>query len=131
MGRLALAALLLPVLHLAAGQFSTPSKPSASAVKSDLPYIRCSVCEAVAKQGYRKAKAMGDALPPGKKVVFFVCYFEALLSHLLIHSYVADLACYIWCPAPIAALNMSGSSEIAQGAGRAGDGGEANRSGQR
>ena len=38
------------------------------AVKSDLPYIRCGACEALAKNAYRQIKALKDAQKPGKKV---------------------------------------------------------------
>lgn len=43
-------------------------EPKAPAVKADLPYIRCSVCQEVAKEAYRMIKAMRDALKPGQKV---------------------------------------------------------------
>ena len=42
--------------------------PEASPVKTDLPYIRCGVCEALAKHAFRQVKAAKDALKPGKKV---------------------------------------------------------------
>ena len=51
------------------GGFGGPAaKESIPAVKSDLPYIRCSVCEALAKNAYRQIKAAKDAQKPGKKV---------------------------------------------------------------
>ena len=51
------------------GQFGGPAPtPSIPAVKSDLPYIRCGVCEALAKNAYRQVKAARDKLKPGKKV---------------------------------------------------------------
>ena len=50
----------------ASAQFG--GEPEAAPVKSDLPYIRCAVCEAVAKNAYRQVKAARDALKPGKKV---------------------------------------------------------------
>ncbi len=43
------------------------SRPTFTAVKSDLPYIRCGVCEALAKNAYRQVKAAREALRPGKK----------------------------------------------------------------
>ena len=51
------------------GGFGGPAaKEAIPAVKSDLPYIRCSVCEALAKNAYRQIKAAKDAQKPGKKV---------------------------------------------------------------
>ncbi len=44
--------------------------PEAAPVKSDLPYIRCGVCEALAKHAFRQVKTVKDALKPGKKVSF-------------------------------------------------------------
>ncbi|EIE23021.1 hypothetical protein COCSUDRAFT_6458, partial [Coccomyxa subellipsoidea C-169] len=43
-------------------------EPDALPVKSDLPYIRCGVCEAVGKNAYRQVKSARDALKPGKKL---------------------------------------------------------------
>ena len=52
------------------GGFGGPAaKEAVPAVKSDLPYIRCSVCEALAKNAYRQIKAAKDAQKPGKKVM--------------------------------------------------------------
>ena len=45
-----------------------PPPPSIPPVKSDLPYIRCGVCEALAKNAYRQVKAAREELKPGKKV---------------------------------------------------------------
>jgi hypothetical protein len=42
--------------------------PKAMAVKSDIPFIRCQVCEALVKQAYRHTKAERAALKPGQKV---------------------------------------------------------------
>ena len=51
------------------GQFGGPAPtPSVPPVKGDLPYIRCGVCEALAKNAYRQVKAAKDKLKPGKKV---------------------------------------------------------------
>lgn len=52
-------------------------EPEATAVKSDLPYIRCQVCETLAKNAYRQVKTAQDALKPGKKVsdqFLFTCF---------------------------------------------------------
>jgi hypothetical protein len=68
--RLCCAALLAACLLLppARTQFGGPSSPPAvPPVKSDLPYIRCGACEALAKNAYRQVKAARDALKPGKK----------------------------------------------------------------
>ena len=44
------------------GGFGGPAaKEGAPAVKSDIPYIRCSACEALAKNAYRQIKTVKDA----------------------------------------------------------------------
>ena len=67
----ALAALALLAASVAGqmppGQFGG-GRPSFTAVKSDIPYIECGVCEALAKNAYRQVKTARDALRPGKKV---------------------------------------------------------------
>ena len=72
MGRQWSATLLLACLLLVSaawGQFGGPAPtPSIPPVKSDLPYIRCGVCEALAKNAYRQVKAAQGELKPGKKV---------------------------------------------------------------
>ena len=45
----------------------TTAKPEAKAVKSDVQYIKCQVCELLAKTAYRQVKAKRDELKPGKK----------------------------------------------------------------
>ena len=59
-------------LGSAAAQFGGFGGPAGAdpipAVKSDLPYIRCGACEALAKNAYRQIKALKDAQKPGKKV---------------------------------------------------------------
>ena len=54
------------------GQFGG-SRPTFTAVKSDIPYIKCGVCEALAKNAYRQVKTARDALRPGKKVRHVSC----------------------------------------------------------
>ena len=49
------------------GQFGG-SRPTFTAVKTDIPYIKCGVCETLAKNAYRQVKTARDALRPGKKV---------------------------------------------------------------
>ena len=72
MPRLQLLLLLVAVLICTAtaqGQFGGPgAKPTAKAVKSDVKYIKCQVCEAIAKHAIREVKAMREELKPGKKV---------------------------------------------------------------
>ncbi len=62
----------LLILGPAAAQFGgfggPAAKEAAPAVKSDLPYIRCGACEALAKNAYRQIKALKDAQKHGKKV---------------------------------------------------------------
>jgi hypothetical protein len=43
-------------------------EPKAAAVKSDIIFIRCQVCEAVVKQAVRRVKGMREELKPGKRV---------------------------------------------------------------
>ncbi len=50
-----------------------PEEPKALAVKSDIQYIRCQVCEAMAKQAQRAVKTMREALTAGKKVRVCMC----------------------------------------------------------
>lgn len=45
-----------------------PGRAAAKAVKSDVQYIECQVCELLAKNAYRQVKAKRDQLKPGKKV---------------------------------------------------------------
>lgn len=51
------------VLPLALGQFGFggPKGPEAKAVRSDIPFIKCEVCEHLAKQAYRQAGAFKKA----------------------------------------------------------------------
>ncbi len=62
----------LLVLGPVVAQFGGFGGPGGSepvpAVKSDLPYIRCGACEALAKNAYRQIKTIKDAQKPGKKV---------------------------------------------------------------
>ena len=66
----AVAVALLLLSAPASGQFGgmPASRPEPKAVKADVPYISCQVCELVAKNAYRQVKAKRDALKPGKKV---------------------------------------------------------------
>lgn len=50
-----------------AAQFN-PSKPPEKPVKSDIKYIKCQVCELLAKNAYRQVHDMKKALKPNKKV---------------------------------------------------------------
>lgn len=52
----------------ALAQFN-PSKPAAKPVKSDIKYIKCQVCELLAKNAYRQVNDMKKAVKPNKKVV--------------------------------------------------------------
>lgn len=42
--------------------------PGTAAVKNDIPYIKCEVCNLVGKHAYRQVKAAEKELKPGKKV---------------------------------------------------------------
>lgn len=52
----------------AAAQFN-PTKPPAKPVKSDIKYIKCQVCELLAKNAYRQVNDMKKALRPNQKVL--------------------------------------------------------------
>lgn len=45
-----------------------PEQKKPKAVKTDVQYIRCGVCEEMTRNIYRSVKAMRDELRPGKKV---------------------------------------------------------------
>ena len=68
-GRAALrAALLCAVAAVAAAKKATPWKEGA--VKADVKYVKCGVCEATARELYRQTKTLReDALAAGKKVL--------------------------------------------------------------
>ncbi|KAL3151089.1 hypothetical protein ABBQ38_012958 [Trebouxia sp. C0009 RCD-2024] len=51
----------------ASAQFN-PSKPPAKPVKSDIQYIKCQVCELLAKNAYRQVNDMKKALRPNQKL---------------------------------------------------------------
>lgn len=46
-----------------------PSKPPAKPVKSDIKYIKCQVCELLAKNAYRQVNDLKKSLKPNKKVL--------------------------------------------------------------
>lgn len=45
-----------------------PSKPAAKPVKSDVKYIKCQVCELLAKNAYRQVKDLQKMLKPSQKL---------------------------------------------------------------
>lgn len=51
----------------ASAQFN-PSKPPAKPVKSDIKYIKCQVCELLAKNAYRQVNDLKKSLKPNKKL---------------------------------------------------------------
>ena len=61
----------------ALAQFN-PSKPPEKPVKSDIKYIKCQVCELLAKNAYRQVHDLQKALKPNKKVLAVILRFEAL-----------------------------------------------------
>jgi hypothetical protein len=60
----ALAAVLLQPAAAAAGQ----KKPATAARREDIPYIRCQVCERIAREISEQVAKKQQALPPSKKV---------------------------------------------------------------
>ena len=50
------------------GGMGGPQQPAFKPVKSDIPYIKCQVCEQMAKAAFRQVKAARDAVKPGHKV---------------------------------------------------------------
>ena len=68
---IAAAALAVLLLHAspaveAAGQ----KKPATAARREDVPYIRCQVCERIAREISAQVAKKQQALPPSKKVLF-------------------------------------------------------------
>lgn len=61
----ALAAFLLHPAAAAAGQ----KKPATAARREDIPYIRCQVCERIAREISAQVAKKQQALPPSKKVL--------------------------------------------------------------
>jgi len=61
------ALLLACAFSCALAQFN-PSKPPAKPVKSDIKYIKCQVCELVAKNAYRQVQDLKKTVKPNKKV---------------------------------------------------------------
>lgn len=64
MGMLGMAILVV----VASAMMGMPEQKKAKAVKSDVQYIRCGVCEEMTRNIYRSVKAMREELKPGKKV---------------------------------------------------------------
>lgn len=60
----ALATVLLHTVEVAAGQ----KKPATAARREDIPYIRCQVCERIAREISAQVAKKHQALPPSKKV---------------------------------------------------------------
>lgn len=69
------AALLLAValaavlLHPAAVEAAGQKKPATAARREDIPYIRCQVCERIAREISAQVAKKQQALPPSKKVL--------------------------------------------------------------
>ena len=73
--RWCLLALAVALVASASAQFGGrggPAQPEATAVKSDIKYIKCEVCQLVAKHAYRQVKAAEKELKPGKKVTSYL-----------------------------------------------------------
>lgn len=74
--RVLIALILTATLSKAQFGFGGPKGPEATAVRSDIPFIKCEVCEHLAKQAYRQAGAFKKAasekkLKHERKVVFW------------------------------------------------------------
>ena len=67
--RLVLLACALSVGLLCVKAQFNPSKPAAKPVKSDIKYIKCQVCELLAKNAYRQVKDLQKSVKPNKKVL--------------------------------------------------------------
>ena len=50
-------------------------------MKSDIKYIKCEVCQLVAKHAYRQVKAAEKELKPGKKVTSYLALLVVLRTH--------------------------------------------------
>jgi hypothetical protein len=60
-------ALAAVLLHPAAAR---QKKPATAARREDIPYIRCRVCERIAREISAQVAKKQQALPPSKKVLF-------------------------------------------------------------
>ena len=57
-----------PLAQAQFGGMGGPQQPTFKPVKSDVPFIKCAVCEQLAKAAIRQTKAARDEVKPGKKV---------------------------------------------------------------
>lgn len=64
---LAVAAVLL-ILHADGAAAAGPKKPATAARREDVPYIRCQVCERIAREISEQVARKQQALSPSKKV---------------------------------------------------------------
>ena len=63
-------ALAAVVLHPAPAAAAGQKKPATAARREDIPYIRCQVCERIAREISAQVAKKQQALPPSKKVLF-------------------------------------------------------------
>ena len=64
---IAIVVVMLVIAYCCSAQFN-PSKPAAKPIKSDIKYIKCQVCELLAKNAYRQVHDLKKSLKPDKKV---------------------------------------------------------------
>ena len=70
------AAVLICLCYCVVAEFN-PSKPPAKPNKSDIKYIKCQVCELLAKNAYRQVNDLKKALRPNQKVTSAKHYADA------------------------------------------------------
>ena len=78
-------ALVVPIAVAQFGGMGGPKQPTFKPVKSDIPFIKCQVCEQLAKAAFRQVKAARDKVKPGHKVSRLVCHKPAVCSKGLTH----------------------------------------------
>lgn len=63
------------------GEAKVEKKTVATARKEDVPFIKCSVCEAIAKQLVRQVKEKREKSAPKKVFTYFTCNLFPLITH--------------------------------------------------
>ena len=71
------------------GEAKVEKKTVASARKEDVPFIKCSVCEAIAKQLVRQVKEKREKSAPKKVLTSFTCINSFSSNHSLWSSFVS------------------------------------------
>ena len=87
-------ALAAVVLHPAPAAAAGQKKPATAARREDIPYIRCQVCERIAREISAQVAKKQQALPPSKKVLF--CSGSGLVRAVGFAGWLVGW-CWGWC----------------------------------